>query len=147
MYYPLHIKATLFIDFCATVHGHTSQDRSTLACSCKPIRNLKAETSFSAIGKHLLKNPSCARKCNDSKFSFLSRGRTAFHLSTLGVTCFKTSKPNLCKQKKFVYGLKIRTLFSALSIGRFFYQSRWSLFFFLFRQLCFYISDSFHLFH
>ena len=33
---------------------HISQDRSTLASSCKPIRSFKAETSFSAIGQHLL---------------------------------------------------------------------------------------------
>ena len=39
------------------------------------------------------------------------------------------------------------TLVSAPSIGRFFYQSRCSFFpFFLFRQLCLYISDSLHLF-
>ena len=43
---------------------------------------------------------------------------------------------------------KNHTLVSALSIGRFFYQSRCSFFplFFLFRQLCLYISDSLHLF-
>ena len=35
------------------LQGHISQDRSTLARSCKPIRSFKAETSFSAIG-HLL---------------------------------------------------------------------------------------------
>ena len=34
---------------------HISQDRSTLARSCKQIRSFKAETSFSAIGQHLLK--------------------------------------------------------------------------------------------
>ena len=39
------------------------------------------------------------------------------------------------------------TLVSAPSIGRFFYQSRCSFFpFFLFRQLCLYITDSLHLF-
>ena len=37
----------------------------------------------------------------------LTRGRTSFHLSTLEATYIKTSKPNLCKQKEFVYGLKI----------------------------------------
>ena len=33
---------------------HISQDRNTLARSCKPIRSFKAETSFSAVGQHLL---------------------------------------------------------------------------------------------
>ena len=86
---------------------HISQDRSTLARSCKPIRSFKTETSFSAIGQHLLQNPTCAHEYNDNKFSILARGRTSFHLSTLEATYIKTSKPNLCKQKEFVYGLKI----------------------------------------
>ena len=88
------------------LHELISQDRSTLACSCKPIRSFKAETSFSAIGQHLLQNPTCAREYNN-KFSILAHGRTSFHLSTLEATYIKTSKPNLCKQKEFVYGPKI----------------------------------------
>ena len=86
---------------------HISQDRSTLARPCKPIRNFKAETFFSAMGQHFLQNPTCARKYNDSKFSILASGRTSFHLSTLEATYIKTSKPNLCKQEEFVCGLKI----------------------------------------
>ena len=62
---------------------HVFQYRSTLARSCKPIRSFKAETSFFAIGQHLLPNPTCAREYNDNKFSILARGRTSFHLSTL----------------------------------------------------------------
>ena len=89
------------------LHEHISQDRSTLARSCKPIRSFKAETSFSVIGQHLLQNPTCAREYNDDKFSILARGRTSFHLSTFEATCIKTSKPNLFKQKEFVHGLKI----------------------------------------
>ena len=89
------------------LQGHTSQDRSTLACSYKPIRSFKAETYLSAIGEHLLQNPSCACEYNDGKFSIILRGRTAFYLSTIETTNIKTSKPNLCKQKKFVYDLKI----------------------------------------
>ena len=86
---------------------HISQDRSTLARSCKPMRSFTAETSFSAIGQHLLENPTCAREYNDNKFSILACGHTSFHLSTLEATYIKTSKPNLCKQKDFIYGLKI----------------------------------------
>ena len=85
---------------------HISQDRSTLARSSKPIRSFKTETFFSAIGQHLLQNPTCAHEYNDNKLSILARGRTSFHLSTLKATYIKTSKPNLCKQKEFVYGLK-----------------------------------------
>ena len=86
---------------------HISQDRSTLARSCKPIRSLKAETSFSAIGQHLLQTPTCAPEYNDNKFFVLAHGRTSFQLSTLEATYIKTSKPNLCKQKEFAYGLNI----------------------------------------
>ena len=46
---------------------HISQDPSTLACSCKLIRSFKAETSVSAIGQHLLQNPTCTREYNDNK--------------------------------------------------------------------------------
>ena len=76
-----------------------------MARSCKPIRSFKAETSFSAIGQHLLQNPTCAREYNDNQFFVLAR--TSFHLSTLEATYIKTSKPNLCKQKEFVYDLEI----------------------------------------
>ena len=57
---------------------HVSQDRSSLASSCKPIRNFKAETSFSAIEQYFLQNPTCTREYNDNKFSILARGRTFF---------------------------------------------------------------------
>ena len=76
-----------------------------MARFCKPIGSFKAQTSFSAIGQHPLQNPTCAREYNDNKFSILARDRTFFHLSTLEATYIKTSKPNLCKQKEFVYGL------------------------------------------
>ena len=42
-----------------------SQNRSTLTHSCKPIRSLKAEIFFSAIGQHFLQNPTCACEYND----------------------------------------------------------------------------------
>ena len=126
---------------------HISPDRGTLARSCKPIRSFKTETFFSAVGQHLLQNPTCAREYNDNKFSILSRGRTSFHLFTLEATYIKTSKPNLCKQKEFVYGLKITHQFPLLPLVASFTNYDIAFFpFFLFRQLCLYISDSLHLF-
>ena len=85
---------------------HISQDRSTLARSCKPIRSFKAETSFSAIGQHLLPNPTCARKYNDNKFLFLPVAALLFIFRPLKP---RTSKhPNqIYANKEFVYGLKI----------------------------------------
>ena len=47
--------------------------------------------------------PTCAHVYNVKEFSILARGHTSFHLSTLEATYIKTSKPNLCKQKEFVY--------------------------------------------
>ena len=124
---------------------HISQDQSTLARSCKPIRSLKAETSFSAI-EHLLQNPTCAHEYNDNKFSIFACGRTSFHLSTLEATYIKTSQPNLCKQKEFLYGLKITHWFPLLLLVASFTNHDELFPFFLFRQLCLYISDSLHLF-
>ena len=64
----------------------TFQNQCTLGCSCKPIRSLKAETSFSAIGQHPLQNLLCAHKYNDGKFSILAQGHTALYLSILEAT-------------------------------------------------------------
>ena len=125
---------------------HISQDRSTLARSCKPIRSFEAETSFSAIGQHLLQNPTCAREYNDNRFSILAGECTSFHLSTLEATYIKTSKPNLCKQKEFVYGLRITHQFSLLPLVASFTNHDVAFSFFFFRQLCLYISDSLYLF-
>ena len=69
---------------------HISHDHSTLARFCKPIRSFKVETSFSAIGQHLLQNPTCALEYNGKNFSFFARVRTSFHLSTLEATYIKS---------------------------------------------------------
>ena len=61
----------------------------------------------SAIGQHFLDNAQCAFHYNNEKFSILARGRSSFHLSALETTFIKSLKPLLCKQKEFVYSLKI----------------------------------------
>ena len=61
----------------------------------------------SAISQHLLDNAECALHWNKDKFFVLARARTSFHLSALEVTFIKSLKPLLCKQKEFVYSLKI----------------------------------------
>ena len=65
-------------------------------------------TSTSAIGQHLLNNEKCASYYDDNQFSILAKGRTLFHLSTLEATLTKMLKPELCRQKEFVYTLKLR---------------------------------------
>ena len=61
----------------------------------------------SAIGQHLLDNAQCALYYNNDKFSILAQGCSSFHLSALKVTFIKSLNPLLCKQKEFVYSLKI----------------------------------------
>ena len=61
----------------------------------------------SAIGQHLLDNAQCALYYNNEKFSILARGRSSFHFSALEATFIKSLNSLLCKQKEFVYSLKI----------------------------------------
>ena len=62
---------------------------------------------FTAIGKHLLSNRECADNYTDDNFTILARGRNRFHLSTLESLYIQTLKPELCKQKQFVYKTKL----------------------------------------
>jgi len=61
----------------------------------------------SAISQHLLDNAQCALHYNKDKFSVLTRARTPFHLSALEAIFIKSVNPFLCKQKEFIYSLKI----------------------------------------
>ena len=58
---------------------------------------------FTAIGDHLLSNADCARHYSDHNFKILTRGRNQFHLKTLESLFIQTLKPDLCKQKQYVY--------------------------------------------
>ena len=55
----------------------------------------------------LLDKAQCALHYSNEKFSILARGRSSFHLSALEATFIKSLNPFLCKQKEFVYSLKI----------------------------------------
>ena len=87
----------------------SSQKRLLPARQCKSSTqtNTQSLASDSAIGFHLLENPTCAQHYNDIRFSILAQGCSLFHLSTLEATFIKTSNPALCRQKEFVYSLKI----------------------------------------
>ena len=76
----------------------------------QPNRDLfqSNHTSTSAIGQHLLNNEKCASHYDDNQFSILAKGRIFFYLSTLKATIIKIFQPELCRQKKFVYTLKLR---------------------------------------
>ena len=84
----------------------TSANRQSLSRSCK--NNIRPQQFHeSAIGEHLLDNAQCALHYSNEKFSILARGRSSFHLSALEATFIKSLNPFLCKQKEFVYSLKI----------------------------------------
>ena len=84
----------------------TSANRQSLSRSCK--NNIRPQQFHeSAIGQHLLDNAQCGLHYSNEKFSILARGRSSFHLSALEATFIKSLNPFLCKQKEFVYSLKI----------------------------------------
>ena len=88
----------------------SSQKRLLPTRRCKSptqTNNTQSLASDSAIGLHLLQNPTCAQHYDDSRFSILAQGRSPFHLSALEATFIKTSNPAHCRQKEIVYSLKI----------------------------------------
>ena len=76
-------------------------------CKSSTHNNTQFLASDSAIVLHLLQNPTCAQHHDDSRFSILAQGRSPFHLFAFKATFIKTSNPALCRQKEFVYSLKI----------------------------------------
>ena len=78
----------------------------------QPNRQKKASISTpycdSAIGNHLLENQNCAALYNQNQFSIISTARSDFHLAVLESIHITLSQPNLCRQKEFVYSLKLK---------------------------------------
>ena len=75
--------------------------------ACKAKLPPKTVSSDSAIGQHLLQNNECASNYAMNRLSILAKGRSQFHLSALEATFIKTTNPILCRQKEFIYSLKI----------------------------------------
>ena len=61
----------------------------------------------SAVGIHLLENPACAQMYSDEDFTILSRARSKYHLNILEAMFINSMKPELCRQKTFVYYCKL----------------------------------------
>ena len=61
----------------------------------------------SAIGQHLLVNDQCTLNYDDKRFSTLVTARRSFHLNLLEAVYIETRRPALCRQKEFVYALKL----------------------------------------
>ena len=91
------------------IRQKTSQPTRT-----QPNRKCKAKskTQFependSAIGQHLLESNQCARNYSDSQFKILTTARSQFHLSLLEAVYISRIKPDLCRQKQFVFTLQL----------------------------------------
>ena len=52
-------------------------------------------------------NKGYANNYNDQQFSILAKARTSSHLAALEAIFIKSHKPELCRQKQFVFSLKI----------------------------------------
>ena len=83
----------------------TRPRRSQAHRSCK--RNDTKPDYDSAIGQHLLDNDRCALNYDDKRFSILTAARSSFHYNLLEATYIKTRCPVLCRQKEFIYTLKL----------------------------------------
>ena len=83
----------------------TRPRRSQPHRSCK--RNGTKPVCDCAIGQHPLENDQCALNYDDKRFSILATAHSSFHLNLLEAAYIKTQRPVLCKQKEFVYALKL----------------------------------------
>ena len=82
-----------------TCPRRSQQQRSWKRNDTKPDCN-------SAIGQHILENDQCALNYDNKRFSILA-ARSSFHLNLLEAAYIKTQHPVLCRQKEFVYALKL----------------------------------------
>ena len=70
---------------------------------CVPKKKQSTSECDSAIGQHLLKNDQCAANYNEDQFSILDTARSRFRRTMLEASYIRVRRPNLCKQKEFVY--------------------------------------------
>ena len=61
----------------------------------------------SAVGQHLNTNPECAKIYTDDNFRSIGQVRSSFYLGVLESVYIKTQNPDLCRQKEFVFSLKL----------------------------------------
>ena len=92
-----------------SIRSTLQPERLSIKRQCKSASQL-SPASYPAIGQHLLENKDCTIHYDDKQFSILANGRSHFRLSTLQATYIKTLKPELCRQKEFVYILELAHL-------------------------------------
>ena len=61
----------------------------------------------SSIAEHLLNNLDCLTNYTEDKFTMVATARSEYHLAVLESTYIMSHDPSLCKQKKFVYKLRL----------------------------------------
>ena len=61
----------------------------------------------SAIGQHLITNPECAKTYTDDNLRIIGQARSSFHLGVLESVYTQTQNPVMCRQKEFVFSLKL----------------------------------------
>ena len=78
------------------------------ACLFRMCKNIGSKiTRESAIGLHLITNPECAKTYTDDNFQIIGQARSSFHLGVPESVYIKTQNPVFCRQKEFVFSLKL----------------------------------------
>ena len=70
-------------------------------CESSTQTNTQSLASDSAIGLHLLQNPTCTQHYDDSRFSIFAQGRSPFHLSALEALSSKLLTPPSADKKNW----------------------------------------------
>ena len=84
-----------------------NQDRPMIAFVLQSARKKDfaiAKVKEGAAGGQMLR---LNRNYDDKRFSILAAARSSCHLNLLEATYIKTRRPGLCRQKEFVYTLKL----------------------------------------
>ena len=63
--------------------------------------------SYSVVEQNLIKIPECAKTYIDDNVRTIRQARLPFHLSVLESVYIKTQYPVLCKQKEFIFSLRL----------------------------------------
>ena len=77
---------------------------------CVMCKNISSKSNCqSAIGQHLIAIPECAKTYTDDNFRIIGQARSSLYLGALESVYIRTQKPVLCRQKEFVFYLKLFT--------------------------------------
>ena len=82
-------------------------DTTTPDCDSTPDCDETTPDCDSAVGQHLLKNEQRALNYANKRFLILATVRSYFHLNLLVAAQYLDSALVLCRQKEFVYALKL----------------------------------------